>query len=122
VHLLHLLRELDLDLLGGGLVERKRRHSIFLAGIVVRRNSAKEVSSGKQKGLPDEKTLMIVLGAIGVSKTDVAKLNQVTGIPVPVVMEALRRLIQRGLVASAYDGFETIYYLTEQGYKLVQNL
>jgi len=65
---------------------------------------------------------MIVLGAIGVSKTDVAKLNQVTGLPVPVVMEALRRLIQRGLVASAYDGFETIYYLTEQGYKLVRTL
>ena len=66
--------------------------------------------------------LMIVLGAIGVSKIDVAKLNQVTGLPVPVVMEALRRLISRGLVASAYDGFETIYYLTENGYKLVRTL
>jgi hypothetical protein len=30
--------------------------------------------------------LIMVLGAIGVSKTDVAKLNQVTGLPVPVVM------------------------------------
>jgi predicted transcriptional regulator len=80
------------------------------------------VSSGKQKGVPDEKTLMILLGAIGVSKTSVVKLNQVTGLPVPVVMEALRRLIQRGLVASSHDGFETIYYLTEQGYKLVRTL
>jgi len=66
--------------------------------------------------------LMIVLGAIGVSKTDVPKLNQVTGFPVVVVMESLRQLMSRGLVATAYDGFEPIYYLTEAGYKLVRTL
>ena len=59
---------------------------------------------------------------IGVSKKNVAKLNEVTGFPVPVVMEALRRLKSRGLVASASDGFEIIYHLTEKGYKLVQRL
>jgi predicted transcriptional regulator len=80
------------------------------------------VSSRKQRGVLDEKKLVIVLGAIGVSKTDVAKLNQVTGLPVPVVMEALRQLMSRGLVATAYDGFEPIYYLTEKGYKLVRTL
>ena len=65
---------------------------------------------------------MQVLSSIGVSKIDVAKLNEVTRLPVPAVMEALRHLTSRGLVASASDGFEMVYYLTEKGYKLVQRL
>lgn len=80
------------------------------------------MTSRKRAGAPDERTLMQVLSAFGASKIDVPKLNEVTGIPVPVVIEALRHLMSRGLVAAGSDEFETFYYLTEKGHKLVQGL
>ncbi|MBI2183628.1 MAG: hypothetical protein HYU39_01585 [Thaumarchaeota archaeon] len=81
-----------------------------------------KATSRKPKRVPDERTLVQVLSAIGVSKTDVPKLNEVTGIPVPVIIDALGHLISRGLVAEGSDAFARFYYLTEKGYKLVQRL
>ncbi|MBI4258520.1 MAG: hypothetical protein HY619_06160 [Thaumarchaeota archaeon] len=77
---------------------------------------------GNLEKFSDEKTLIQVLSSIGVSKIDIPKLNEVTGIPVAVLVEALQHLISRGLVAEASDDFGRIYYLTEDGYKLVRSL
>ena len=71
---------------------------------------------------PDEKTLMRVLLALGITKIDVPKLNEVTGISIPVLVESLERLISRGLVADGYDDFARFYYLTREGNKIAQRL
>jgi predicted transcriptional regulator len=71
---------------------------------------------------PDEETLMRVLSALGITKIDIPKLSEVTGIPIPVLVESLERLISRGLVADGYDDFGRFYYLTKEGNRIAQRL
>lgn len=79
------------------------------------------MTSKKSKTSPvDEKILMRVLSTFGVGRIDVAKLNEVTSIPVQVIIEAIPQLISRGLVGVGSDAFTRYYYLTEKGEKLVK--